>query len=65
MFRRGKLIIIKGDTSTHAAQVGLYKILFYFEALLVIFFANHPLYCAIYCTILPLFVALAPARAQF
>ena len=66
MFCRGKIIIIKGaGTRAHThVQVGLYKILFYFEALLVlvIFFANHLLYCAIHCTILLL---IAAPRTQF
>ena len=39
---------------------GLYKILFHFEALLHNnIFCKHPLYCAIYCTILP---DIAPPR---
>jgi len=41
-------------------EFGLYKILFHFEALLHNnIFCKHPLYCAIYCTILPV---IAPSR---
>jgi len=41
-------------------QVGLYKILFHFEALLHNnILCKHPLYCAIYCTILPLIASPA------
>jgi len=44
-------------------QLGLYKILFHFEALLHNnILCKHPLYCAIYCTILPV---IAPPRPIF
>ena len=40
--------------SSTAMGFGFYKILFHFEALLHNnIFCKHPLYCAIYCTILP------------
>ena len=39
-------------------QIGLYKMLFHFEALLHNnIFCKHPLNCAIYCTILPVIAA--------
>ena len=46
--------------------VGLYKILFHFEALLHNnIFCKHPLYCAIYCTILPVIAPPHPILMCF
>jgi len=45
-------------------EFGLYEILFHFEALLHNnILCKHPLYCAIYCTILP--VIAPPPPSQF
>jgi len=58
------LILRYTDTERPRGAVllfGLYKILFHFEALLHNnIFCKHPLYCAIYCTILPVYQLLHP-----
>ena len=59
---RGAFMVRVSSSTQYRPRLGLYKILFHFEALLHNnIFSKHPLYCTIYCTILPV---IAPP-AQF
>jgi len=61
------VVLIFGDPRRGVAMcIGLYKILFYFEALLHNnILCKHPLYCAIYCTILLLIAPPRPVLRYF